>query len=69
VRQVDLTRDERLQNVRGAFQPWRIGPFARVLLIDDVTTTGATLSAASDALRLGGVRVVRTLVLATRVFA
>jgi predicted amidophosphoribosyltransferase len=38
-----------------------------VLLIDDVRTTGATLRAASKALRAGGVAEVYTFVLATRV--
>jgi predicted amidophosphoribosyltransferase len=37
-----------------------------VLLIDDVRTTGATLRAASQALKTGGVSEVHTLVLATR---
>jgi predicted amidophosphoribosyltransferase len=41
----------------------------RALLIDDVKTTGATLEAASDALRTGGVHEVRSLVLATRVLS
>ena len=65
--QVDLARSERQENVRGAFECWRLGAARRVLLIDDVRTTGATLDAASAALHEGGVEEVRTLVLAARV--
>lgn len=65
--QVDLPHHERQQNIAGAFAPWRLRGVGRVLLIDDVRTTGATLRAASEALRAGGVSEVHTLVLATRV--
>jgi len=47
-----LTRDERRRNVRGAF---RAAPVrGRILLVDDVYTTGATVSAAATALRAAG---------------
>ncbi len=56
--QVGLSRASRAENVTGAF---RVPPGAahlvagrRVLLIDDVTTTGATGNAAARALILGG---------------
>jgi len=65
--QVDLPHHERQQNIAGAFAPWRLRGLGRVLLIDDVRTTGATLRAASEALRAGGVSEVHTLVLAARV--
>lgn len=65
--QVDLSHRERQQNVAGAFQPCALRGARRVLLVDDVRTTGATLAAASAALHSGGVEEVHTLVLATRV--
>ncbi len=53
--QVGLSPDERLQNVSGAFACAE-GPVrgARVLLIDDVLTTGATMSACARALSEAG---------------
>jgi ComF family protein len=65
--QVDLPHAERQRNVAGAFAPWRLRGVRRVLLVDDVRTTGATLRAASDALKAGGVSEVHTFVLAARV--
>ncbi len=63
-----LTRPQRLRNLRGAFAvpadwlPRLRG--ARVLLVDDVTTTGATLDACAQALRAGGASQVSALVFA-----
>jgi ComF family protein len=53
--QVELNSEERQANVRDAFQclDSRLSS-KRVLLIDDVCTTGATLTAACAALRDGG---------------
>jgi ComF family protein len=65
--QVELPHAERQRNVVGAFAPWRLHGVGRVLLVDDVRTTGATLRAASEALEAGGVSEVHTLVLAARV--
>jgi len=65
--QVDRPHAERQQNVAGAFAPWRLHGVERVLLVDDVRTTGATLGAASEALRAGGLSEVHTFVLAARV--
>jgi ComF family protein len=56
--QVGLSATERLSNVRGAFdvpadrRAWLTG--RRVLLVDDVYTSGATAKAASRALLRGG---------------
>ena len=55
--QVGLTGPERRDNVRDAFQaraPLVAGK--TVLLLDDVATTGATLSSAADSLRQGGAK-------------
>ena len=48
------TRAERLQNVREAFAPTDGVDGATVVLVDDVTTTGATLLAAAQALLSAG---------------
>jgi ComF family protein len=63
-----LSRDGRLRNVRGAFQA-RLGATprlaqARILLIDDVLTTGATVEACARALLRAGAASVDVLVLA-----
>lgn len=55
--QTTLNRDERHRNVRGAFHPTPEAIRVRdrgVLLIDDVLTTGATVSAAADILCQAG---------------
>jgi len=66
--QSSLPRAERLRNLRGAFaiEPARAAALRgqRVVLIDDVMTTGATLHAATLALREAGVAHVTAAVLA-----
>ena len=52
-RQRGLDQVERRRNVRGAFAPQTTVP-RRILLVDDVYTTGATANAAASALRAGG---------------
>jgi len=46
-----LSRAERLRNLRGAFQCAGPLPDGRLVLVDDVLTTGATLNAAAATLR------------------
>jgi ComF family protein len=63
--QVDLDAQQRKENVRAAFRCCsdRLAG-QRVLLIDDVCTTGATLEACAAALYEGGARSVQALTLA-----
>lgn len=61
--QVDLSAADRLRNVRNAFRAPGAVP-RRVLLVDDVTTTGSTLQAAAAALRAKGAQQVWGLVVA-----
>jgi ComF family protein len=66
--QADLDRWRRLDNVRGAFVAVpRLVRGRRLLLVDDVMTTGATASACTDALLAAGADVVRVLTLARAV--
>ncbi len=64
--QVGLSREQRARNVQGAF---RVAPGApikgrRIVLVDDVLTSGATANAASRALLRGGASDVDLLVFA-----
>jgi len=62
-RQRGLSREQRRRNVAGAFAAQGRVP-ARVALIDDVYTSGATAAAAASALRAGGARRVEVVTLA-----
>ena len=63
-RQVGLSEAERAQNVAGAFTASSRVAGQRVLLVDDVFTTGATARAAASALRDAGASHVEMLTLA-----
>lgn len=66
--QSSLPRHERLRSVQGAFavEPLRVGELRgqRVVLVDDVMTSGASLHAASTALRNAGAAHITVLVFA-----
>src|SRR5205823_427055 len=64
-----LTRSARRLNVVGAFRPCGQPLPTRLVLVDDVYTTGATASAAASALRAGGAREVSVLTFARTVRA
>ena len=64
--QAGLTNAKRRQNVSGPFRPKRRRALngQRVLLVDDVLTTGATAASCARALKLAGARQVVLLTLA-----
>ena len=53
-RQVGATREQRLKQLRESFTVIRPVTGAHIVLIDDVTTTGASLEAAAAALKVAG---------------
>lgn len=67
-RQASLDRSARVANVAAAFRcrSPRVVEGKRVLLVDDVRTTGATLASCAEALEASGASAVLSLVLASR---
>ncbi len=66
-RQWDLNTAQRQRNVKGAFAVRKGHPFAgkTVALVDDITTSGATLTECAKALKQAGAQKVISVVLAT----
>jgi len=62
--QASLERDARLANLRAAFASRRRFDGLRIVIVDDVMTTGASLDALARALKAGGAAEVHNLVVA-----
>jgi ComF family protein len=62
--QVGLPNTKRRENVQGVFQVIKKPTYSRIVLVDDVFTTGATMEEAARVLRQAGVREVWGLVIA-----
>ena len=52
--QISLSLQERIRNVEGSFELPGDGKGLKIILVDDVVTTGSTMSACGKALRAGG---------------
>ncbi len=64
--QAKMDGEGRMENVRGAFEPCARAPAGLLIgLVDDVSTTGATIAACGQALKEGGARSVWGIVAAS----
>ena len=66
--QEGLTRNQRLKNLKRSFSVAKKTECQRVILVDDVFTTGATLNECSKVLKENGVKHITTVTLAKVVF-
>jgi ComF family protein len=55
VPQMSLSREKRIHNPKGAYKSVSTRPFSKVVLVDDVFTTGATLEECARAIKQTGV--------------
>jgi ComF family protein len=62
--QMELPRDQRRKNVRGAFEVNGVFSGQRVAIVDDVMTSGHTANALAECLRHSGAKEVRVWVVA-----
>ena len=62
--QVGLKRKERIENVKNSFELTKVPVCKRVLIVDDVMTTGATLEECAKVLKIAGTEKVYAIVLA-----
>lgn len=63
-RQLGASREQRFKQAKSAFEIYKVPDGAHVLLIDDVTTSGATLEAAAKLLKAAGAQKVDACVFA-----
>ncbi len=66
--QAGLSKKERKDNVKDAFQARRKGSLGKVMLVDDVLTTGATASICARVLKYAGAEKVYVLTVARALF-
>lgn len=65
-RQVGKTRQARFENVKGNFVATKSIAGARVILVDDVVTTGATVSECAKVLKMAGAKRIEVLAVAKK---
>ncbi len=63
-RQARLSRSERLTNLKGAFAVSANAPTGMAIIVDDISTTGATISEAKSVLENSNIKVMGAIVIA-----
>lgn len=67
--QKSLDSKERMENVKGSFLPnLKASEYKKVLLVDDIVTTGATVMRCTEMLKMAGVRNISIAAIAKTVF-
>ena len=67
--QKSLNSNERIENVKGSFAPTpKASEYKKVLLVDDIITTGATIMRCTEMLKMAGVRNISVTAIAKSIF-
>ena len=67
--QKSLRSQDRIENVKGSFAPTeKCTKYKKVLLVDDIVTTGATVTRCTEMLKMAGVKTVSVAAIAKTVF-